>query len=69
MASIKKLAETYSKPTSPVFRKIGDSLLLVGSTITTYAILEGDKTFAVISLICTVVGKVLTNFTTDEKVS
>ncbi len=64
--SIDKLHSRYARTTPIIARKIGDSLLLVGSTITTYAILEGDKTFAIISLICTVLGKIITNFTTED---
>lgn len=65
--NIKKLHSKYAGPTPVIWRKIGDSLLLIGSTITTYAILDGDKTFAIISLICTIVGKIITNFTSDAK--
>jgi hypothetical protein len=63
-----KLHDKYKRPTPEAWRKVGDSLLLIGSTITTYAILDGDKTFAIISLACTVLGKIITNFTTDGKV-
>lgn len=63
---IKNLHDKYAGTTPILFRKIGDSLLLIGSTITTYAILEGDKTFAIISLVCTVIGKIITNFTSEK---
>jgi hypothetical protein len=62
---LKQFHKRYTNSTPVLWRKIGDTLLLVGSTITTYAILEGDKVFAVISLVCTVLGKIITNLTQD----
>ncbi len=62
---LKGLHSKYAAPVPDLWRKIGDSLLLIGTSITTYAILDGDKTFAIISLVCTVLGKVITNFATD----
>jgi hypothetical protein len=64
--SLKKLHDNYKAPTSAKWRKVGDSFLLIGSTVTSYAIFEGNKTFALISLACTVVGKVITNFTNEQ---
>ena len=63
---LSNLQKRYASPTPKFFRKLGDSLLLVGSTITGYAVFEGSKTFAIISLIATVLGKVITNFASEE---
>lgn len=54
--------KNYWAPTPIFWRKVGDSLLLIGSTVTGYAVFEGDKRMALISLVCTVLGKVITNF-------
>lgn len=56
----------YWKPTPKKWRKVGDSILLAGTTITSYAILSEDKIFAVVSLILTVVGKIITNFANED---
>lgn len=52
----------YWKPTPLKMRKLGDAILSVGTTITTFAIYEEYKWIAVISLLLTVIGKFLTNF-------
>jgi hypothetical protein len=52
----------YYKPTPEKLRKLGDALLAVSTTITTYAIAEDMKAFAITALILGSVGKFLTNF-------
>lgn len=52
----------YKKPTPPFWRKLGDALLSVGTTITTFAIYEEAKWVAITALLVTVSGKFLTNF-------
>jgi len=56
--------KSYWEPTPKLFRVIGDTFLSVGSTITAYGILEGDKKIALISLVSTILGKFLTNLAT-----
>jgi hypothetical protein len=56
----------YYKPTSVKWRKVGDSILFTGMTMTGYAIFGEDKWFAIISLILTVAGKTITNLFTDD---
>lgn len=59
---MKKLHELYASPTPAKWRKLGDALLSVGTTITGFAIYEDQKWVAITALGCTVLGKFLTNF-------
>lgn len=59
---MKKVTEYYDVSTSKKWRKLGDALLAVSTTITTYAIAEDMKIFAISALIIGAAGKFLTNF-------
>jgi hypothetical protein len=52
----------YYAPTPVKWRKLGDALLGVSTTITSFAIYEEVKGIAITALILGVVGKFLTNF-------
>lgn len=52
----------YYAPTPVKWRKLGDALLGVSTTITGFAIYEEVKGIAITALILGVVGKFLTNF-------
>jgi len=56
----------YYQPTPKRWRKVGDSILFAGMTMTGYAIFGEDKWFAIISLVLTVAGKTITNLFTDD---
>ena len=56
------LKEKYYAPTPVKWRKLGDALLGVSTTITSYAIYEEVKWIALTALALGVVGKFLTNF-------
>ena len=61
---VAKLAESYYKPTPFKWRLVGDSILIVGSTITTIAGLLSLSPYIVAAgAIFTAIGKILTNFT------
>ena len=61
---VAKLAESYYKPTPFRWRLVGDSILIVGSTITTVAGLISLSPYIIAAgAICTAIGKILTNFT------
>lgn len=64
---IKKAHKHYSLPTPVVWRKIGDSLLLVSTSVTGYTIFAGgEKWVAIFSLVTGILGKFITNFFKDE---
>ncbi len=51
----------YYRPTPLKWRKIGDTLLIISTTITTFAITEQIEWLAYVALFIGVVGKFLTN--------
>lgn len=57
-----KMKENYYSPTPKKWRKLGDALLGVSTTITGFAIYEDIKWVAIAALLTGVVGKFLTNF-------
>ena len=59
-----KAAENYYRPTPFKWRLVGDSILIVGSTVTTVAGLLSLSPYVVAAgAIFTALGKILTNFT------
>lgn len=61
--------KSYWESTPVKLRKIGDALLGIFSLTSTAAIINDDKRLAIGSLIIGVVGKILTNFFTEEPVN
>lgn len=61
------MMSNYYKATPAKWRKIGDALLAVSTTITGFAIYEQTKWIALSALILGVLGKFLTNFFTEEQ--
>lgn len=67
MNKMKKLGELYGSPTPKKWRKLGDALLAVSTTITGYAIADDmSKWISLTALGLGVVGKFLTNFFTED---
>jgi hypothetical protein len=60
--------KSYWAPTPNKMRKIGDSLLGIFSITSMSSMVMDNKTLAITSLIIGVVGKVLSNFFTEEPV-
>lgn len=58
--------KNYYAPTPKKWRKLGDALLGVSTTITTFAIMEEMKWIAITALVFGVIGKFLSNFFTEE---
>ena len=56
----------YYAPTPAKWRKLGDALLGVSTTITGFAIYEETKWVAITALVIGVAGKFLSNFFTEE---
>lgn len=66
MAKLKEFPEKYYAPTPAKWRKLGDALLAVSTTITTYAIADDMSKYVSISALALgVIGKFLTNFFTE----
>ena len=62
-----KLIENYRKPTPKKWRKLGDALLAVGTTITSYAVIEEySKWISLTALGITILGKFITNFFSED---
>jgi len=70
---MKTLLSKYYMPTPKKWRKIGDAILIVGTIISTTILAEYEKAkelfemtdlkgLVTISIICTVLGKIVTNF-------
>jgi membrane protein YqaA with SNARE-associated domain len=63
--STTKSVENYYSPTPVKWRVIGDSILIVGTTLTTVAGLLSLSPYVVASAaVITMIGKILTNFFT-----
>jgi len=62
LKNIFEMLNNYYKPTPKKWRKLGDAVLAVGTTLTTYAAFMNMKELVIISAICTMIGKFLTNF-------
>jgi hypothetical protein len=61
-----KMLKNYYKPTPIKWRKLGDALLAVSTTITGFALYNDVQWVALTSLITGVIGKFLTNFFTED---
>lgn len=62
---MKKIIEYYAAPTPAKWRKIGDSILALGTLFTGSQIFAGNDKLAIAGLILTWFGKTITNLATD----
>lgn len=60
-ADLPFVSKSYNKPTPSLFRKIGDALIIVGSTITSISAFTMPPVVTAVAAICTGLGKILTN--------
>ena len=60
------MLKNYYKPTPIKWRRLGDALLAVSTTITSFALYEDIQWVALTALIIGVIGKFLTNFFTEK---
>jgi len=58
----KKIVENYNAPTPTIWRKIGDSLLVIGTTVTGISAFTMPPVVTAIAAGLTAIGKILTNF-------
>ena len=65
---MKKIQNLYRSPTPAIWRKIGDSILLLGTTFSaTFAGMDLGKGWIISCVIITWIGKTITNFASSEK--
>lgn len=64
---MKKLSlKSYYEPTPKNFRKLGDTILIIGTTITGSLVVTDHRWLAIVGLVLTVTGKVITNFFSED---
>jgi len=61
-----KMLKNYYKPTPTKWRKLGDALLAISTTITGFAMYQDMQWVALTALITGVIGKFLTNFFKED---
>ena len=66
VAIIKKAHNNYTSPTPVKWRKFGDALLGVSTTITGFAIYDNDKKIAMAALVVGVLGKFISNLFKED---
>jgi hypothetical protein len=64
-SALSQAADNYSKPTPSKWRKIGDLLLTIGSTVTSISAFTMPPIVTAAAAILTAIGKVMTNFATE----
>ena len=64
--SMSRLKKIYNSPTPKIFRKLGDSLLASSTLVASYSMFAGFEWVAIVAVACGVLGKFLTNFTTED---
>ena len=62
----KEIQKRYFSPTPKKWRRLGDALLAVSTTVTTYAIVDELTWLALTSVLIGATGKFLTNFFTED---
>lgn len=65
MEIINKAVSNYNATTPLKWRKIGDSIMLIGSTITSFSAFTMPPIITAIAAGLTCIGKIITNFTTE----
>jgi len=64
--SMSRLKKRYNSPTPKIFKKLGDSLLASSTLVASYSMFAGFEWVAIVAVACGVLGKFLTNFTTED---
>lgn len=62
---IKQLHDNYYSRTPIIIAKIGDSLLLISTSVTAYGISSHQEVIAYVALFTGTIGKILLNFTKE----
>tara|TARA_R110000868_G_scaffold136447_1_gene349408 strand:+ start:18795 stop:18992 length:198 start_codon:yes stop_codon:yes gene_type:complete len=61
-----RLKKRYDSPTPKLFKKIGNALLASSTLIAGYSMFAGFEWVAIVAIACGVIGKFLTEFTTED---
>jgi hypothetical protein len=61
-----ELLKRLQSPTPKVWKQIGNGLLAVSAAISGYSAYADQHTIAIITIVCGVVGKFLTNFSVED---
>jgi hypothetical protein len=65
---MKNVVKFYASPTPKKWRKLGDALLMVSTTLSTYSVVEEwGKSVTIAIMITGVVGKFLSNFFSEDE--
>jgi hypothetical protein len=64
METVKNIAKNYYKPTPTFWRKVGDAMLTVGTTVTGISAFTMPPIVTAIAAGLTCLGKIITNFAT-----
>ncbi len=64
--SVNKVTTNYYKPTPKRWRKIGDSIMGLGTLITGISAFTLPPYITLIASVITYIGKTITNFATDD---
>jgi len=61
-----KLLQRLQSPTPKLWRQIGNAFLSVSTLITGYTAFIDEPTIAIISMVCGILGKVITSFFVED---
>lgn len=61
-----KILERFKAPTPKLWRQIGNALLIISTTVTGYTAYVDEPTIGLISIICGMLGKVITSFFVED---
>lgn len=60
------LITRFQSPTPKLWKQIGNALLSISTLITGYSAVMHEPTIAIISMICGILGKVITSFFVED---
>jgi hypothetical protein len=61
-----KLLKRLQAPTPKTWKQIGNALLIISTSITGYTAFTNQHTIAIVSMVCGILGKVITSFFVED---
>jgi hypothetical protein len=61
-----KLLKRLQAPTPKIWKQIGNAFLIISTSITGYTAYIDQHTIAIISIVCGILGKVITSFIVED---